>query len=406
MYITRSITVSICEKLENFPAVAILGPRQCGKSTLAKHIISQYSNSLYLDLENPAVLEKLNNPLIFFKANKEKLICLDEIQRTPQLFSTLRSIIDNNNRNSQFLILGSASPDLIKQSSESLAGRIIYHELTPFTYSEIKDFTSLQNYWLKGGFPRSLLARGNTESQDWLQSFIQTFLERDIPQLGYKIPPNTIRRLWQMTAHNHGQTLNSSKLSESLGVSNVTVRKYIDILESTYMLRLLKPYETNLKKRLIKSPKTYIRDSGILNKLLDINNFNSLLGHPVFGNSWEGIVIENILTHFNNFNSAFYKTQDGSEIDLIIYNEHFKFAIECKSSMSPKTTKGFWISIEDIKPDKAYIAAPVDSPYPLAENVQVGSFEYIINDISTHIASKNKQFAPKSKSYIEKLKNL
>ena len=403
--IYRNITEEIKDNLKHFPAVAILGPRQCGKSTLAKFIISKIPDSIYLDLENPADLEKFSDPLFFMKSNSDKLICLDKIQRLPQIFTVLRSIIDENKRNSQFLLLGSASPELIKQSSESLAGRICYKELSPLNYNEIKKTTSLKDYWLRGGFPRSILAESDKWSFEWLQSFILTFLERDIPQLGYRIPSNTIRRLWQMCAHLHGQTLNCSKLAESLGVSNVTVRKYIDILSSTYMIRLLQPYEINLKKRLIKSPKIYIRDTGILNSLLNIHDFNNLLGHPVFGGSWEGIVIENLTYSLKNLKSGFYRTQDGAEIDIILYDENMKFAIECKSSMSPKPTRGFWSSINDINPDKAYIASPVQEHYEIAKNVTVGTFEFIIDDIRSYIKQKKEQ-ASVSNDYIRNLNKL
>jgi len=404
--IGRIATKDIVGRLKHFPAVAILGPRQSGKSTLAKFIITRIKNSLYLDMENPGDLEKLRDPLLFLRSNKEKLICIDEIQRVPQIFSILRSIIDENHRNGQFLLLGSASPDLIKQSSESLAGRICYQELTPFNYEEIKGKYSLDKYWLRGGFPRSLLADSDKWSFDWLQSFIQTFLERDIPQLGYRIPADTMRRLWQMCAHIHGQTLNFSKLGESLGVSSVTIRKYIDILSSTYMIRLLQPFETNLKKRLVKSPKIYIRDTGILNSLLKLHDFNSLLGHPVFGVSWESIVIENIVPYFKDFKSAFYKTQDGAEIDIILYNENMKFAIECKSSMAPNPTKGFWTSLHNINPNRAYIAAPVETPYLIGENVSVGTFEFIKKDIMSFIKTKAKKINPDNSNYIENISKL
>ena len=258
--IKRKISIEVRQSLEHFPAVAILGPRQSGKSTLAKSIMAEYENSLYLDLENPSDVAKLANPLLFFNANSECLICLDEIQRMPEIFPLLRSVIDESSRNSQFLLLGSASPDLLKQSSESLAGRISYKELTPFLFDEIRNAYQLKRYWVRGGFPRSFLAANDEISFEWLDSFIKTFLERDIPQLGFNMPANNIRRLWIMCAHLNGEVLNASKISESLGVSSVTVKKYLDILSDTYMIRLLKPFESNTKKRIVKSPKIYIRD--------------------------------------------------------------------------------------------------------------------------------------------------
>jgi uncharacterized protein len=404
--INRKIKCEIEESLRNIPVVAILGPRQSGKSTIAKDIISKCENSIYLDLEAPQDIEKLSNPLLFLMENQDKLICLDEIQRVPEIFPVLRGVIDANDKNGQFLLLGSASPDLLKQSSESLAGRISYKELTPFLYDEIKDKYTLQKYWLRGGFPRSFLTSSNRSSSEWLNSFILTFLERDIPQLGFKIPTNNIRRLWTMCAHLNGEVLNSSKLSESLGVSNVTIRKYLDLLSDTYMLRLLKPYESNIKKRIIKSPKIYIRDIGITNALLQIADFNQLLSHPKFGASWEAIVIENISSSFKNFNVSFYRTQDGAEIDLILHDQNMIFAIECKSSMAPKVTRGFWSSINDIKPNKSYIAAPVKDNYKIAENTAVGNFDFIINDIQSYIIQKRSNVNSENKKYIETLDQL
>jgi len=300
-YIKRFFTEKIRERLLNIPGVIILGPRQCGKSTLAKAIISKIENAVYLDLERPSDINKLIDPEAFLSLNADKLICLDEIQRVPELFPILRSVIDENRRNGQFIILGSASPDLIRQSSETLAGRVSYFELTPFLFKEISEHSSpnkLRKLWLRGGFPRSYLASDEKESFEWRLNFIRTFLERDIPQLGFRIPAKTLERFWKMCAHLHGQLLNSSKLGESLGVSHHTVRSYSDLLEQTFVLRVLRPYESNLKKRLIKSPKIYIRDTGLLHALLDIESHNELLGHPVYGASWEGFVIENILSFY------------------------------------------------------------------------------------------------------------
>jgi predicted AAA+ superfamily ATPase len=406
MMINRNIRLEINESLKNFPVVAILGPRQAGKSTIAKDVLTKFKKSIYLDLEHPGDIEKLSNPLLFFNENREKLICLDEIQRAPEIFPILRSIIDENNRNGQFLLLGSASPDLLKQSSESLAGRIIYKELTPFLYDEIKEKSSLQKYWTRGGFPRSFLSQNEHISFEWLNSFILTFLERDIPQLGYKIPTNNIRRLWTMCAHLNGDILNSSKLGESLGVSNVTVRKYLDLLVDTYMLRLLKPYVLNIKKRIVKSPKIYIRDIGITNALLQITDFNQLISHPKFGASWESIVIENIASSFKDFDVSFYRTQDGAEVDLILHNQNMVFTIECKSSMAPKVSRGFWSAIKDIGPNKSYIAAPVKDHYKIAENSEVGNFNFIIQDIRNYIIEGKNRSTSDNKDYIKLLNEL
>ena len=378
-YINRLISPIIKKRLSTNPAVALLGPRQCGKSTLAKQIIRNYPGSIYLDLENPSDLNKLKNPNLFFSSNAKNLICLDEIQRIPDLFSELRSILDKNNRNGQLLILGSASRELIRQSSETLAGRISYCELTPFLFNETNGQTD--KYWLKGGFPRSYLAKNNETSFQWRSDFITTFLERDISQLGFLIPSKSIRNLWTMCAHNHGQLLNASKIGESLGVTHHTVKRYIDILEQTFLVRSLPPYLKNTGKRLTKSHKIYIRDTGILHALLEIETFNDLLGHPILGSSWEGMVIENIISAATGFRPYFYRTSTGSEIDLVLEKGNRIFAIECKTSTAPDLTAGFWNAINDLKPEKTWIAAPADSAYDLKKNITVTPLNNLIHEI-------------------------
>lgn len=375
-YIRRIHHPAILECLRDFPAVAILGPRQCGKTTLAKAVIAEIGKCIYLDLEKPSDRNKLLEPELFFSSNTTKLVCLDEIQRLPEIFSVLRSVIDEADRNGQFLILGSASPDLIKQTSETLAGRIAYLELSPFLLSEIKkqqEHTTrrLYGYWLKGGFPRSYLARNEKSSMRWRKNFILTFLERDIPQLGYRIPAESLRRLWMMSAHYHGQLLNLSKLGESLGVSHTTVRSYIALLVNTFMVRMLPPFEINLKKRLVKSPKLYIRDTGILHALLDLEAFEDLMGHPVFGASWEGLVIENVISAFSGWNMGFYRTSAGAELDLVLEKKGHRIGVECKASAAPRVSKGFWNCLQDLKIKKAWIIAPVETAYPLSKDVTV-----------------------------------
>ena len=369
--IRRYLKTQLIESLKEFPAVAILGPRQCGKSTLAKMIINELTDVIYIDVEKPSDRIKLSDPEIFFELNRNKLICIDEIQRLPDIFQILRSEIDIKRRNGRFLILGSASKELLKQSSESLAGRIIYHQLTPFQFREIEQSSSLQKYWSRGGFPSSLLATSEKSSFIWRNSFIQTFVERDIPQLGFSFPAETIRRLWQMLAHHHGQLLNLSALGNSLGLSHTTVRNYIDLLSETFMVRVLKPYHTNIGKRLVKSPKVYIRDHGILHNLLQLANFEQILGHPVFGASWEGLVIENLITIADYWTPSFYRTSAGAEIDLILTFGNKTVAIECKATKTPHLTRGFWNAIEDIKPNETWIIAPVDEGYPLKKDIWV-----------------------------------
>ncbi|MCK5675191.1 MAG: ATP-binding protein, partial [Spirochaetales bacterium] len=285
-YIERNLTEIIISRLQQFSVVAVLGPRQCGKSTLVKQILRNFPSSLYLDLELQSDYNKLSDPEAFFVLNKNNLICLDEVQRKTEIFPIIRGIVDQMVNKGQFIVLGSASPSLLRQSSESLAGRIALLDLTPFTILEL-DSSYLIRHWQRGGFPDRLLADSDEKSIIWRENFIRTYLERDIPSLGFRITTNIIQRLWIMLAHMSGQIFNSSKLGASLGVSYSTVRTYLEILEQTYMVRILQPYYTNIKKRLIKSPKVYIRDTGILHSLLGIEDQNSLMGNPVYGNSWE-----------------------------------------------------------------------------------------------------------------------
>lgn len=384
-YITRDITETLRKYLKNFPAVAMLGPRQCGKSTLVKHIISDLKQSVYLDLESMSDRNKLTDPELFFKLNSDKLICLDEIQKLPEIFSTLRSIIDRNNRNGQFIILGSASRDLIKQSSETLAGRIVYIYLTPFTYNELyqnskADISSLAPLLIRGGFPRSYLSKDLDLSFIWRNSFIETFLQRDLPQMGFNIPPETAIRLWKMCAHSQGQLLNASKFGESLGYNYQTIKKYLDIFHGTFMLRLLPPLMPNLKKRLIRSSKIYIRDTGILMALLNLKTMEDLLSHPVFGSAWETLVIENVLHKYNDWEYGFYRTSHGAEIDLVLKKQDKKIAIECKVSNAPKPSRGFYSALSDLSIDNGYIIAPIEgASYPLNSQTTIISLDEFLN---------------------------
>ena len=378
--INRHLTGTVKRRLQNNPAVAILGPRQCGKTTLAVQIVKRITQSVRLDLENPGDLAKLDDPLAFFSLHNDDLVCLDEIQRAPEIFSVLRSIIDDRARNGQFLILGSAGPDLIRQSSESLAGRIAYLELTPFLLSELEAARRdhVRRLWLRGGFPRSYLAEDIDISFEWRQDFIRTFLERDIGMLGFRMPPARIGRLWKMCAHIHGSLLNASKLADSLGVSSHTVRSYIDLLEHTFMLRVLLPDAPNLKKRLVKSPKIYIRDSGVLHALLDIRTHDDLLSHPILGPSFEGFAMENILAYAKNYEPSFYRTSAGAEIDLILRRGRRTMAFELKSATVPRVSKGFWSALDDISPDEAYVVAPIKESYPMKGDVMVSPLQEIL----------------------------
>ena len=307
MYIHRYVQPSLLKSIEHFPVTAVTGPRQCGKSTLVKHLLADYKNSIYLDLERPSDLSKLDDAEWFLSTQKEKLICIDEIQRYPELFPLIRALVDEWNKPSCFLILGSASRDLLKQSSESLAGRISYKRLTPFLWDELGDNYTVEDYFSVGAFPRSLLAKTEEISYEWRESFITTFLERDLLQWA-GFTPTTMRRLWQMLAHNNGKCVNFTTLASSLGVSAPTVRNYIDLLTGTFMVEVIPPYISNLGKRLVKAPKVYIADSGITAALLGLRNFVELSGHPAFGTIWEQIVLANLKGLYPNAEFFYYRT--------------------------------------------------------------------------------------------------
>jgi len=348
-----------------------------GKSTLAEMVIEHFPDALYLDLERPSDMNKLTDPEAFFQQFQDRLICLDEIQRAPELFALLRSVIDKSKRHGQFLLLGSASRELIKQSSESLAGRISYFEISPFNRMEVTDL-EMNRLWLRGGYPRSLLNIDDEASFQWREDYIRTFLERDIPQLGFNIPANTLGRFWRMLAHSHGQTLNASKLADSMGVSGHTIRKYIDLLEQAFVVRTLQPWSGNTKKRLIKAPKVYIRDSGLLHALLDIESMEQLFSHPLYGASYEGFVIENLLSQLPRWKASFYRTSSGAECDLVLEKAGKRVAIEIKASTSPKLGRGNWSALETLEPDHSYVVAPVGVAYPLQQGVMVMSLDDVI----------------------------
>ena len=381
-YIHRQLEPVVLQHLRVFPAVAILGSRQSGKSTLVKMLTEKIKPFVYIDLQNYEDLNKLSDPNLFFETNRDAVICLDEIQLVPHLFSVLRSAIDKHRNNGRFILLGSASQALIQQSSETLAGRIGLIELSPFLAIELNKEPeySLNRYWLRGGYPESYLSQTDADSMLWLENFIRTYIERDIPQLGFQIPALQLRRLLMMSAHNQGQLLNASKLGEALGLTHPTIRRYIDLLEQTYILRTLQPFEANVKKRLVKSPKVYVRDSGILHRLLMISDFNSLMGNPVFGASWEGLVIENVIVNMPDWTPFFYRTANGNEMDLVLVRGNKKIAIECKASSSPQLTKGWWDALNDINPDNAFVIAPISgSAYLINKQVTVASLMDSLN---------------------------
>lgn len=354
----RTIESKIKNYAEIFPVVGILGPRQCGKSTLIKNIIKNISNSAYFDLENYEDVNKITtDPLAFFHSNKNKIICLDEIQKLPHIFQTMRGVIDKNRRNGQFFVLGSASPKLIKQASESLAGRIGYIELTPFHILEIQNSDHMFQHWLRGGFPESYLAIDDKNSFLWRESFLKNLIERDIQEFK-KIPPIRIFKLLKLLAHYHGQTLNYSKLATSIGVDHNTIESYIDMLEEMYFIRRIVPYFANGKKRLVKLPKLYIRDSGFLHVISCIQNESNLKSHPLYGFSFEGYVIENLITIFDDCEASYFRSSNKEEIDLILERDGKKIAIEIKTSTRPTITKEGQSAIKFIKPDHILIIVP------------------------------------------------
>jgi predicted AAA+ superfamily ATPase len=373
--IPRYLRPFVAAALAKVPVVSILGPRQCGKTTLARDLVAGLPAVLYLDLERPSDVAQLADPEALFAANADRMICIDEIQRVPELFPVMRYAIDADRRPGRFLILGSASKDLIQQSSETLAGRIRYLELTPFLHNEVAARDALEAHWLRGGFPLSWLAADEETSFDWRLDFIRDFLERDIPMLQPRVPPERIRRLWTMLAHNHGQLLNMAALAGAIGVQGPTVRTHIDLLEGAFMVRRLPPYAANLKKRLIKAPKLYLRDSGILHTLLTIPGYNALLGHPVCGRSWEGFCLENILARCKRtVQATFFRTVRGAEIDLVLEQGDARVAIEFKVSAAAKPQRGFWTALQDLGIDRAWVIAPVKAPYPL-NGAQVTSLQ-------------------------------
>ncbi len=355
--VKRHLLFSLKEAMQNQSVIALLGPRQVGKTTLALSI-AKTCPSLYLDLESPADLARLENPLMFLSQNKDKLIILDEIHRKPDLFMILRGLVDEGRRagkkGAQFLILGSAGVDLLKQSSESLAGRISYFEMTGFNLMELP-VQNKQKLWVRGGFPESYLAKNDRVSYDWRGDFIRTYIERDIPQW-VRVPSERIRRLWTMLAYLQGQTLNFSSLAGNMDMSAKTIKYYVDILTELLLLRCLKPYRTNIRKRLIKAPRVYIRDSGLVHNLLGIHDGHQLLSHPVVGASWEAFVIENIISVLpRGAELFFYRTLAGAEIDLIIAFGRHIWAVEIKKGLAPKIPRGFYQAVEDIQATEAYI---------------------------------------------------
>lgn len=376
--IERSVVTRVETALEEFPVVGLLGPRQVGKTTLAEQVAARRgeSGARYLDLERIADRARLTDPEAYFDEQQGRLVVLDEIHRIPELFTVLRSVVDRRRRRGarvgQFLVLGSASLELLQQSSESLAGRISYLELTPITAHELPaDRKTTDRLWLRGGFPDSYLARSDAASLAWRTAFIRTYLERDIPQFGPRVPAETLRRFWTMLAHLQGQQMNAARVAAGLGVSAQTVARYLDLLVDLLLVRRLEPWSGNIGKRLVRSPKIYIRDSGLVHALLNVGSTEDLLGHPVAGPSWEGMVIESLIAAAGGAPAHFYRTAAGAEIDLVFEGRGRKrYAIEIKRSGAPTVSKGFWNGCADTKATESIVIYLGDEPVPLGNNVR------------------------------------
>ncbi len=352
--------------IKRSPVTALLGPRQCGKTTLARLFEAQVS-AHYFDLESSADQQRLQSPELMF-SQLQGLIILDEIQIMPALFNVLRVVVDKPDNQARFLILGSASPHIIKNASETLAGRVEFIDLSGFNLGETNDSRKL---WIRGGFPRSFLADSEIDSMVWRDAFIRTFLERDIPMLGITVAPAAMRRFWTMLAHFHGQTWNASELSRSMGLSDKTVRSYLDILTSTFMIRQLQPWHENLRKRQVKAPKIYFRDSGLLHTLLNIPDYHSLTGHPRLGASWEGFAMEQVLLSMQPSEAYFWSTYSGAEVDLLLFKDGKRYGIEFKFNEAPRVTKSMHVAINDLSLDHLWIIYPGNDEYPVSDKIMV-----------------------------------
>lgn len=374
MMIKRRIAPEVARSLEDAPAVALIGPRQVGKTTLALEVAAKRP-AVYLDLESEPDRSRIGSPLLYFADHTDELVVLDEIHRAPGLFEALRGTIDAGRREGKgtgrFLLLGSAALELLAQSGETLAGRIDFVELAPFDVTEV-GVDRLDDLWVRGGFPNSFLARSEGASMRWRHNFIRTYLERDIPELGPRIPAETLRRLWTMLAHVQGGLLNSAQLARSLEVTGATIGRYIDLLVDLLLVRRLSPRLVNVGKRLVRSPKIYVRDSGLVHALLGLADKEALLGHPVLGASWEGMAIENLLAVLGNRAlPSFYRTSAGAEVDLVLdWPDGRVWAIEIKRSLAPKVERGLRSALEDLEPQRSFLLYPGSERYRLGASIE------------------------------------
>ncbi|WP_319482790.1 ATP-binding protein [uncultured Draconibacterium sp.] len=379
----RKLLNEVRNSLTYFPIVAIIGPRQVGKTTLVKQLISNTGEEcIYLDLERASDLNKLTDPELFFSQNREKMIIIDEIQFKEDLYPLLRSLVDETRKPGQFILLGSASPDLIRDSSETLAGRIAYHRLHPLTMDEIPLEMDQNKLWIRGGFPDALLAPTSDLTWQWMENFVNTYLNRDLLQLGLNAPGRTIRNLWSMLAHSSGQILNTSTFASSLGLSSPTINKYIDFLEGAFLIYSLQAFAPNMKKRLVKRPKLYLTDTGILHHLIGTENFNELAGHPGLGASWETFVLNQILAIKKRMIKIFfYRTHHGAEADFVLTKgEKVVAGIEVKYTNSPKLTKGNHNAFQDLNSPTNFVITPSSDDYLLQKNIRVCSLKTFLKN--------------------------
>ncbi len=366
--IHRDSTLSALKKaLLRSPIVVLVGPRQTGKTTLARQLLDESSLN-YFDLEDPSSLARLDEPMTALRPLKG-LVVIDEVQRRPDLFPVLRVLADRRDSPAQFLILGSASGDLMRQTSESLAGRIERLDLGGFTLAEL-GADSEQELWLRGGFPRSYLSGDEADSLSWRKSFVQTLLERDFPQWGVRVPAIALQRFWTMLAHYHGQTWNAAAPARALGVNESTMRRHLDLMTDAFMIRQLRPFHANLRKRQVKSPKTYVRDSGLLHQLLGIGSLKELVSHPKVGASWEGFVIEQVLMMEAHDEAFFWATHQGAEIDLILRRGDRLFGVECKRTDTPRMTPSIRTALEDVGLESVVVLHPGPKEFPIADGVR------------------------------------
>jgi predicted AAA+ superfamily ATPase len=382
----RRLQAQLRSLLAEYPAVVLLGPRQVGKTTLALEI-AEMMDSVYLDLESTADRAKLSDVELYLRDHEDRLVIFDEVHRVPDLFRSLRGLIDRGRRKGKragrFLLLGSASMDLLRQSGETLAGRVAYLELNPFDVLEV-DASARDRLWVRGGFPDSFLASNDGRSLAWRENFIRTYLERDVPQLGPRIPAETLRRFWVMLAHTQGGLLNAATLARGLGVDGKTVAKYLDLMVDLLLVRRLRPWHKNIGKRLVKSPKVYVRDSGITHALLGLGDKEEILGHPVVGPSWEGFVIENLLSVApERADAGFYRASGGAEIDLVLtFPGQRVWAIEIKRSLDPKPARGFHSGCKDVKPDARFVVYPGDERFSISRNIEAINIDALAREIA------------------------